>query len=105
MKPLQSWDASFAMCCLSRMTWKWPAGNNKKRSKWFRCLKTILPLLPLNFPDIRPLLARAAKGGLLEGLDLRDISLVLSMSQSTNQWLERHVEACPTVSKRSAEVS
>ena len=62
------------------------------------------PLLPLNFPDIRPLLARAAKGGLLEGMDLRDISLVLSMSQSTYQWLEGHREACPTVSKRSSEL-
>ncbi len=62
------------------------------------------PLAPLNFPDIRPLLARAAKGGLLEGVDLRDISLVLSMSQRTYQWLERHREACPTVSKRSTEL-
>jgi len=62
------------------------------------------PLLPLNFPDIRPLLGRAAKRGLLEGLDLRDISLVLSMSQSVNQWLEGHREACPTVSKRSVEL-
>jgi len=62
------------------------------------------PLLPLNFPDIRPLLARAAKGGFLEGLDLRDISLVLSMSHSTNQWLEGHREAYPTVSKRNTEL-
>ncbi|MDX2347647.1 MAG: endonuclease MutS2 [Nitrospirota bacterium] len=62
------------------------------------------PLLPLNFPDIRLLLARAAKGGLLEGMDLRDISLVLAMSQSASQWLEGHCEACPTVSKRSVEL-
>jgi DNA mismatch repair protein MutS2 len=61
------------------------------------------PLLPLNFPDIRPLLARVAKRGLLEGLDLRDISIVLSMSQRTNQWLEGHCGACPTVSKRSTK--
>ena len=59
------------------------------------------PLLPLKFPDIRPLLARAAKGGLLEGLELRDISLVLAMSHHSNQWLEGHGDACPTVSKRS----
>lgn len=62
------------------------------------------PLLPLNFPDIRLLLARAAKGGLLEGLDLRDISLVLSMSQSTKQWVVRHHEACPAVCTRFAEI-
>jgi len=60
------------------------------------------PLPPLIFPDIRPLLLRAAKGGFLEGSDLRDISTVLSMSHSTAQWLESHREACPIVSKRSA---
>jgi DNA mismatch repair protein MutS2 len=62
------------------------------------------PLSPLNSPDIRPHLGRAAKGGLLEGLDLRDISLVLSMSQSTKRWLERHHEACPTVSQRARKI-
>ncbi len=61
------------------------------------------PLFPLNFPDIRPLLSRAAKGGFLEGLDLRNISLVLTMGQTTLQWLERHRDACPTVSQRSLE--
>jgi DNA mismatch repair protein MutS2 len=58
------------------------------------------PLSALNFPDIRPILGRAAKGGVLEGLDLRDISLVLSISQVTKRWLEAHHEACPTVSTR-----
>ncbi len=56
------------------------------------------PLAPLNFQDIRPLLGRAAKGGMLEGLDLREISLVLSMSHSTKRWLEGQDDACPTVS-------
>ena len=59
------------------------------------------PLSPLNVPDIRPHLTRAAKGGVLEGLDLRDISLVSSISQSAKQWLERHAEVCPTVSRRA----
>lgn len=58
------------------------------------------PLSALNFPDIRPILSRAAKGGVLEGLDLRDISIVLSISQVTKRWLEAHHEACPTVSTR-----
>ena len=58
-------------------------------------------LPPLVFPDIRPLLPRAAKGGVLEGVDFRDISLVLSMSHDMAQWLEGHHEACPLVSLRS----
>jgi DNA mismatch repair protein MutS2 len=59
------------------------------------------PLEPLNFPDIRSHLERAAKGGVLEGLDLRDISLVLTMSQRTKQWLVRHGDECPVVSTRA----
>ncbi len=68
-------------------------------------LDTDSPLSPLNFPDIRPLLGRAAKGGFLEGLDLRDVSLVLSMSQTTKRWLENHSESCPTVSTRTAQLA
>ncbi len=68
-------------------------------------LDTDSSLSPLNFPDIRPLLGRAAKGGFLEGLDLRDISLVLSMSQVTKRWLDIHCESCPTVSTRTAQLS
>lgn len=58
-------------------------------------------LPPLAFPDIRPLLPRAAKGGALEGLDFRDISIVLSMSHDSAQWLGGHREAYPIVSMRS----
>ncbi len=71
----------------------------------FQQLDCDSPLSPLNFADIRPLLSRAAKGGFLEGLDLRDIALVLSMSQATKRWLIRHCEACPTVSTRTAQLS
>ncbi len=62
------------------------------------------PLFPLDFPDIRSLLPRVRKGGMLEGLDLRDISHVLTMSQDTKQWLESHKEIFPTVSERSANI-
>ena len=57
----------------------------------------------LNFPDIRPLLARVAKGGFLEGLDLRDISVVSTISQHAKQWLDGHQEAYPTMWKRFAQ--
>ncbi len=62
------------------------------------------PLSKLNFPDIRLLLGRAAKGGVLEGIDLREIFLVLSMSQSTKRWLEEHDEGCPTASTRASKI-
>ncbi len=71
----------------------------------FQQLESDSPLPHLNFPDIRLLLGRAAKGGFLEGLDLRDISLVLSMSQATKRWLEQHCESCPTVSTRTAQLA
>ncbi len=67
-------------------------------------LESTSPLSPLNFPDIRSHLGRVAKGGVLEGLDLRDISLVLSMSQSTKRWLEGHHDQCPTVSSRTTQL-
>ena len=57
----------------------------------------------LNFPDIRPLLARVAKGGFLEGLDLRDISVVSTISQHAKQWLDGHQETYPTIWKRFAQ--
>ena len=67
-------------------------------------LEAASPLSPLNFPDIRLLLGRAAKGGHLEALDLRDISHVLSMSQRTKRWLDSHQEACPTMGVRASKI-
>ncbi len=67
-------------------------------------LESDSPLSPLNFPDLRSLLDRAAKGGCLEGLDLRNIAIALSMSQVTRRWLEHHRETCPTVSARAAQL-
>ncbi len=78
--------------------------QQQETSEMVQMLEGVSPLTPLNFPDIRPLLGRAAKGGALEGLDLRDISLVLSLSQSTKRWLETHCEDCPTVSLRAPEL-
>ena len=69
-----------------------------------QALEGISPLSPLNFPDIRPQLGRAAKAGLLEGFDLRDISRVLSMSQDAKCWLEGHHDLCPTVSIRASHI-
>ena len=59
------------------------------------------PLQPLCFPDIRNLLGRAGKGGLLDGADLRDISLVLGLSQTTKHLLQIHNPAFPAIGGRS----
>ncbi|MEE9231899.1 MAG: hypothetical protein V3U07_00445, partial [Nitrospirales bacterium] len=61
------------------------------------------PLTPLMFPDVRPSLIRATKEGLLEGPDLRDISLVLGLSQTTKLLLHRHRQTFPTIGARSTE--
>ncbi len=78
-----------------------------QQQETFEMVQTLVgssPLSPLNFPDIRPQLGRAAKAGFLEGLDLRDISLVLSMSQKAKRWLEGHHDLCPTVSIRASHI-
>lgn len=59
------------------------------------------PLQPLCFPDIRNLLARAGKGGLLDGPDLRDISIVLGLSQTTKRLLQIHSLTFSTIGARS----
>ncbi len=76
--------------------------QQQETSEMVRMLEGDTPLAPLNLPDIRPHLGRTAKGGLLEGLELRDISLVLAISRNTKQWLVRHQATCPIVSKRVA---
>lgn len=58
-------------------------------------------LQPLNFPDIRNMLVRAGKEELLDGPDLRDISLVLGLSQTTKQFLRIHSATFPTICARS----
>ncbi len=58
------------------------------------------PFPRVDFPDIRALLARMAKGGVLEGLELRDISLVAVMSQRLHQWMDAHSETYPTLCER-----
>jgi DNA mismatch repair protein MutS2 len=59
------------------------------------------PLQPLLFPDIRNMLTRAEKGGLLEGPDLRDVSIVLGLSQTTKAILQIHGSTSPTIGNRA----
>ena len=62
------------------------------------------PLHPLVFPDIRPVLARAEKGGLLDGPELRDISQLLGLSQSTRHLLQIHSSTLQTIGTRAQDL-
>ena len=55
----------------------------------------------LHFPDVRPLFSRVEKGGILDGPELRDISIVLSLSQRVTRWLDTHRDRCPNVGQRA----
>lgn len=59
------------------------------------------PLPSLVFPDIRHVLARAEKEGMLEGPDLRDISLVLGLGHTVRQHLQIHGSSLPRIRTRS----
>ncbi|HNP27681.1 MAG TPA: Smr/MutS family protein [Nitrospirales bacterium] len=58
------------------------------------------PLPPLVFPDIRNMLARAEKEGILDGPDLRDIALVLGLSQTIKHLLKIHDVTFPMIGAR-----
>lgn len=55
------------------------------------------PLPLLAFPDIRDILLRVSKEGMLDGTDLRDISLVLGLGHIAKSVLQYHAEHCPTL--------
>jgi dsDNA-specific endonuclease/ATPase MutS2 len=55
------------------------------------------PLPPLGFPDIREMLIRAAKDGVLDGTDLRDVSIVLDLAHTVKSVLHLHRDICPAI--------
>ncbi len=57
------------------------------------------PLPLLVFPDIRGLLSRVAKEGMLDGPELRDVSIVLGFGHSAKSLLQSHSEICPTLAE------
>ncbi|GJL57392.1 MAG: endonuclease MutS2 [Nitrospirales bacterium] len=58
------------------------------------------PLPFLAFPDIRNVLARAEKEGVLDGPELRDIALVVGLSHTIKHYLEIHGPSFPMISAR-----
>jgi DNA mismatch repair protein MutS2 len=59
------------------------------------------PLPSLVFPDIRNVLARAEKEGILEGPDLRDIALVVGLGHTITHHLQIHGSLFPMIRTRS----
>lgn len=55
------------------------------------------PLPPLGFPDIREMLTRSAKDGVLDGTDLRDVSIVLDLAHMAKSVLHLHRDICPAI--------
>ncbi len=53
------------------------------------------PLPSLSFPDVHETLLRAEKGGALEGVELRDCSVVLTLAIEIGKLLARHVARAP----------
>jgi len=58
------------------------------------------PLPLLDFPDIRSILSRVSKEGLLDGPELRDVSLVLGFGHAAKSILQVHADYCPTLTDR-----
>ena len=75
--------------------------QQQETAEMVQILEGTYPLQPLTFPDIRNVLARVGKEGLLDGPDLRDISIVLGLSQTTKQLLHFHSSTCPRIGAQS----
>ncbi len=58
------------------------------------------PLPSMVFPDIRNVLARAEKEGVLDGTDLRDIALVVGLGHTIRHHLEIHGSPFPMIRAR-----
>ncbi|MFZ1746179.1 MAG: Smr/MutS family protein [Nitrospirales bacterium] len=63
-------------------------------------LESSHPLPSMVFPDIRNVLARAEKEGVLEGTDLRDIALVVGLGHTIRHHLEIHGSPYPMIRAR-----
>ena len=75
--------------------------QQQETTEMVQILQGYYPLQPLMFPDIRSVLARAGKEGLLDGPDLRDISIVLRLSETTKRLLHFHRSTSPTIGAQS----
>jgi DNA mismatch repair protein MutS2 len=78
--------------------------QQQETTEMVQILEGAYPLQPLTFPDIRNVLARAGKEGLLDGPDLRDISIVLGLSHTTKHRLHFHSSTSPKIGAQSQKL-
>jgi len=57
-----------------------------------------------NFPDVRPVIERLAKGAVPTGLDFRDISIVLSLVADVRRFLRSREDDAPGLSALAADL-
>ena len=65
--------------------------RQQETTEMVRLLEGSEPVPALAFPDIRDLLIRASKGGVLEAHELRDCAIVLSLMEEVEQYVARHL--------------
>ena len=63
------------------------------------------PFPSLSFPDLRDAVTRASKGGVLEGHELRDASVVVGLVLEVMAYLRRHDEQASTVADAAAPLA
>jgi len=62
------------------------------------------PIPTVTFPDVRDLLIRAGKRGVLEASELRDCATVVALMGEVERWLTRHRLEAPVLSQRIVRV-
>jgi DNA mismatch repair protein MutS2 len=55
------------------------------------------PFPGLNFPDLREVLGRVAKGAMMEAQELRDLSIVLGLAAEVHRYLDRRRQSAPAL--------
>ena len=63
------------------------------------------PFPSLSFPDLRDAVMRASKGGILEGHELRDASVVIGLVLDVMAYLGRHAERASTLAGAAAPLA
>jgi DNA mismatch repair protein MutS2 len=71
--------------------------RQQETTEMVQLLKGSEPVPTLNFPDIRDLLTRASKGGVLEAPELRDCSIVVALMEAVDRWLRAHRVEAPAL--------
>ena len=64
--------------------------RQQETTEWLRLGEGSDPAPALSFPDVRELVERAHKGGVLEAVELRDCGLVLALMEEAARFVARH---------------